>query len=180
MENKRILTILLVMMLIFSGCSKSKKEEQVSKQEKDKADYLITFTLEEIVKGERKWKLVGEKAIIKDDIQKIYIDKPIITFYEDKKEVTYVNSEKGIVDSKTKDMQAIGNVVVNSLKDDLVVTSEIMNYSNSKNLITSDEFVKIERSDTITTGVGFEAVSDLTEITIKKDVSIVYKSGEQE
>jgi LPS export ABC transporter protein LptC len=187
MENKKInknfsiknnyaknLIILFSVLFLFVSCSK--KEKNVNLEENKNSEYMKTFTLDEISQGKKQWTMDASKATIQEGTTKIFIDKAHLTFFKNDKKVSYIESDTAIYDSKTKDIQSRGNVKMISFEENVVITTDTMDYFNSIGKFKSKDFVKITRDDSITTGTGFEANSDLSEINILNNVSITYKN----
>jgi LPS export ABC transporter protein LptC len=172
MENKKII-LLFFTLFLFISCSKS--EKNVSNQDNTR-EYIKTFTLDEIVKGKKQWTMDAVKATIQEGTTKIFIEKAHLTFFKNDKKASYIESDTAIYDSKTKDIQSKGNVKMISFEENVTITTDTMDYFNSIGKFKSKDFVKITRDDSITTGTGFEANSDLSEINILNNVSITYNN----
>ena len=90
-----------------------------------------------------------------------------------------VTADIGQINAKTKNMHAMGNVVMHSLKENTKLYTDEVFFDNNREKFYSDKKVKIIRDDSITTGVGFESDINLAEITIKKNIVISYQKSEQ-
>ncbi len=78
-----------------------------------------------------------------------------------------LTADSAIIDDRTKDMTAYGNVKVVSDSGTVLITEE-MNWNNQTRRITGDKFVTItSRTETIQ-GYGFESDQNLKDYTIRK------------
>ncbi|MFC1485243.1 LPS export ABC transporter periplasmic protein LptC [bacterium] len=169
--------ILFLIVSLFIGCSNNSDLEKQKSDKTTQTDNIRTFLLKEMVAGKKHWKLTGTKAFIDRDPDYIIVENPIIVFYKNEKESSKLTADIGKINKNTQNMQAIGNVIMNSIKEKTILTTEEVFYKNSESIFYSDKYVKIQRENTITEGTGFESQADLSVITIKNNVSISYKES---
>jgi LPS export ABC transporter protein LptC len=177
---KKIIFLIFVL-FCFIACSNSKIENNKSKQQmKKQEDNFKKFLLKGLDSGKKVWELKGDTAVFSmDNPEEVNIQNPDIYFYDKKdpsKLSATVKAVQALVNTKTKDMHAIGKVEMFSEKENAKLFSEEVFYRNSDAIFYSDKAVRVERDDSITEGIGFDAKSDLSVINIKKNVSINYRS----
>ncbi|MFH0948241.1 MAG: LPS export ABC transporter periplasmic protein LptC [Elusimicrobiota bacterium] len=99
-----------------------------------------------------------------------------INFYENNgKTGSVISADKAIIKTDTNDIKAEGNVIIYSLLKNTTIFTETLNYNEKSGKVSSDSFIRQERPDATVTGVGFDANSDLSNITILSDVKVVRK-----
>ncbi|OGS39116.1 MAG: LPS export ABC transporter periplasmic protein LptC [Elusimicrobia bacterium RIFOXYD2_FULL_34_30] len=98
-----------------------------------------------------------------------------MSFYEEGKTSSFIMAENAVLNSETGDIKAKGNVIIVSLFKGTTLYTDLLNYAAKTNRITSSSYVRQESDDTTITGMGFTANSDLSDITILKDVKVVKK-----
>jgi LPS export ABC transporter protein LptC len=76
---------------------------------------------------------------------------------------------KGLVRQKQQVFSVWGNVVV--ANDTSRLETQSLNWDTKRNLITSNDFVRFQRSNDVITGYGLEADSKLDNVRILRDVS---------
>jgi LPS export ABC transporter protein LptC len=76
---------------------------------------------------------------------------------------------KGLVRQKQQVFSVWGNVVV--ANDTSRLETQSLNWDTKRNLITTNDFVRFQRSNDVITGYGLEADSKLDNVRILRDVS---------
>jgi len=132
------------------------------------------------------WKIKGDTSFIDlENAKEVKVINPEMKFFGtsekniSKSNVTpqaYLISNECVLDIDSKNVSASGNVRIVSEKEDICLYTEQVFYDHTKELFYSDAYVKIERADSVTEGQGFDATLDLSEINIKNNVNIYYKS----
>ncbi|MCP4481287.1 MAG: LPS export ABC transporter periplasmic protein LptC [bacterium] len=170
------LYLLLIFCIFLFACKGTEIVETESGKEKKEslADEVRTFRLKGIKQGKESWELEGHTAIIATDkSNEILIDKPFMRFfYDDGTVKATVQAQKAKVNSRTKNMQASENVIIISHQDESTLYTDEIFYNNKSEKFYSQARIRIERDDSITTGIGFDSPIDLSEINIHKDVEI--------
>ncbi|MFH1715140.1 MAG: LPS export ABC transporter periplasmic protein LptC [Elusimicrobiota bacterium] len=173
MENKKaVIPLILLFAIVFFGCAKE-DNEQKSVPNNDAAEYIETFTLQEVIGGEVIWELNSDRADMYENKDKVNLTGVFVSFFEKKEKVSTFKADKGIVDMRTKNMFSEGNVIMHSIKDNVIIETNEMNFDNAKKRFLSDSAVRIISDGSITTGEGFEATPDLQKIDIKRNVNIM-------
>lgn len=165
---------------IVSSCSKQEATGVVSSDNTpitSNAEAMKGFTLEEFSHGKKVWKLIGVSATLNTDTNILSVEEPHIDIFENKKKVSEMTARHADINTETKNIFARGNVRMISYKDAVSVYAETMTFDNSLNKFFSNGFVRLDRGDSITTGIGLEATKDLSEVIIKDNVNITYKGN---
>lgn len=183
-----ILSLCIFIFLIFiyknysNKKSKNKKiyeKNQKLEKKEDKKPKINIFKLKGIEKQKLIWELKGDSVILnfEKNKDKLKIFFPKIYFYnklEKNKISSWMHAKNAIVNTKTKNMKAFGNVVMFSEKENIKLFTEEVFYDKEKEIFYSDKFVSIIQGENLTEGVGFDAKADFSEINIRKDVKIKY------
>ncbi len=186
MEHKTKLLIFICCLtsLTFLACDDKKTSQKLENSTEIAQDNFKEFFLKGVEKGKKIWDLTGESAVIGADSssQNIKIINPKVLFYdEDKNELVTATLEakEADVNTDTKNMKATGDVKIVSFKDNTKIFTEEIFFDKKLDVFYSEEFVRIEQGKNITTGIGFDSRSDLSEINIKKDVKIWTEPNEK-
>jgi LPS export ABC transporter protein LptC len=92
-----------------------------------------------------------------------------VTFYDETgKPTSTLTSKEGTHHWRTGDMQARGNVVVVRDKDGGTMRTEVMDYSQARNQVSSDLAFTFDAPDQHIKGVGFTSDPDFKKITAKR------------
>ena len=83
------------------------------------------------------------------------VDKPLVFFYKQGVVSSRLNSPSGRVKMDTHDVEMWGGVTVVS-SDSSTLTTERLRYDPKKRKIFSKDAVRLEKTDSITDGIGFE------------------------
>ncbi len=106
-------------------------------------------TIKQISKknGIKEWELKASSAtLLKDEDQAVLIDVSIFFFTNDKKKI-HLTSQKGIMDTKTKDMVFSDNVSVTYETFGLI--TDKLHYNKKKHIIYSNSQVRLEKGDSV-------------------------------
>jgi LPS export ABC transporter protein LptC len=80
--------------------------------------------------------------------------------------ISILTADSAVIDDKTKDMTARGNVVVVSESPARTVRTTLMMWDNTRQRLRSSEFVSITSPEEILQGIGFESDQHLEHYTI--------------
>ena len=117
------------------------------------------------------WELHSKKAAIYNKNELIKIIGVNLIFYKNNNIDTKVESKFGKILEKQKFLTAISNVVLTT-KDGDVLYTDILHWDNNKQLLFTDEYVKIIKNNgEKIEGVGMEADNNLEKLIIKHDVT---------
>lgn len=99
-----------------------------------------------------------------------------ITYYSTDGRITVVTADSGTYDTKTKDAQLQGNVVVTT-SDGATLATDSIKWDQGAGLLTGPGDVKITRSDSIIEGKGFQLSPEAETATLFQ-VKGVIRRGE--
>jgi len=158
-----------LILFLFISCDRSGDDYSID--EPEICDQVINdFTTIESDSGKVKWKITAPVARVYSSRDLLVTDNPIIYFYDEKGEVTsVVNADKGEIDQKTRDITAIGNVVVRSREGYLLETESLI-WIQEKGRIQTEDYVKFTRDGDVVEGYGFRGYPGLREFDIIRDV----------
>lgn len=160
-------SVLIPFMLIC--CDRS--DDEYSIDEPEICDQVIhDFTTIESDSGKVKWKITAPVARVYSSRDLLVTDNPVIYFYDEDGMVTsVVNADKGEIDQKTRDLTAIGNVVVKSSEGYLLETESLV-WIQEKGRIQTEDYVKFTRDGDVVEGYGFRGYPGLKEFDIVRNV----------
>lgn len=166
---------LLILIVLIYGCEKrsdyiSKKIDSLAGVEQPNQ---IATNVEVIFADSNYTKAIlkSKQARIFNKINTTYLDSSVNVEFLSKftqKRMSILTSDSARIDDLTKDMTALGNVLVISDSSGLRLETQILQWSNSRQKIYSNEFVKITTRNELITGYGFESNPDLSNYKILK------------
>jgi len=116
--------------------------------------------------GEKSWDINGTKADISDtDIKITNVDA---NFYG--KEQANLTSDHGTIDKTNGNVNLKDNVVITSVDRGTQMTTDTLDYIRNKDLVTTQDPVKIVDSQGVVTGLGMVAHPNLKKAQINKNV----------
>ncbi|HRP01732.1 MAG TPA: LPS export ABC transporter periplasmic protein LptC [Candidatus Kapabacteria bacterium] len=171
----KYIVIILFSVCIFISC-KDRSEMLAYKpnslQNEEQADQIandvvVIFADSSITKAILK----SKQARIFNKIHTTFLDSMVNVVFLSRftqKRMSILTSDSARIDDLSKDMIAMGNVVVISDSNNVRLETEVLNWDNSKQKIFSKEFVKINTKNELITGYGFESNPDLSNYKIFK------------
>ncbi|PKM92939.1 MAG: LPS export ABC transporter periplasmic protein LptC [Elusimicrobia bacterium HGW-Elusimicrobia-4] len=169
------LSLIAAALFCFTGCN-GKKVEKFFAGEASPDQIVKNFTMDKYEFEVRKWTFFAARGDLYEKRKIINTKNIKINFYENNgKTTSVVSADKAIIKTDTGDIKAEGNVVIFSLLKNTTIFTETLNYNEKSGKVLSDSFIRQEKSDVTVTGVGFEADSDLSNITILSNVKVVKK-----
>ncbi|PIU82917.1 MAG: LPS export ABC transporter periplasmic protein LptC [Elusimicrobia bacterium CG06_land_8_20_14_3_00_38_11] len=159
----------------FTSCN-GKKVEKFFAGESFPDQIVKNFTMDKYEFETRKWNFFAVRGDVHEKKKIINAKNIKIKFFENNgKPASIVSADKAIIETDTGDMKAEGNVVIFSLLKNTTIFTEALNYNEKSGRVSSDSFIRQEKPDATMTGVGFDADSDLSNITILSNVKVVKK-----
>jgi LPS export ABC transporter protein LptC len=122
--------------------------------------------------GSLAWILRAVEAKIYEVRDEVDAETVEIDFYNAAGEVSSVlTADRGVIERRSYDMRALGNVVVRNREGHELSTEELQ-YSTKRAKIHTDGFVTVVRGRDVLTGYGLETDPDLAggQFEIKRDV----------
>ncbi|MDD5688066.1 MAG: LPS export ABC transporter periplasmic protein LptC [Elusimicrobia bacterium] len=174
-KSIKALSCLILMFFCFASCSDEKKDKFFVRDEFP--DQVIRdFTINKYELETRKWDFFAVRGDVYEKKKKVNAKKIKMSFYEAGKISSVVSADKAILQTETGDIKAEGNVIIFSLLKNTTIFVDSLSYFEKAGKMFSDSFVRQEKPDTTITGYGLEANTDLSDITILKDVKAVVRN----
>jgi LPS export ABC transporter protein LptC len=170
-------TIVLAAALFAAGCG-DRPDPPPAEERADLADQVIMeFSTTETFGGDKSWRLLAAKAEVfgGKGFSKVYGVK--VLFYGPEGDVTStLTSERGRVSEGTRDLQAFGNVLLES-SDGVTLETNSLRWDNRNERIWSAEFVTVTEGNKVLTGYGFDSDPDLKNVQVHSEVNITIREG---
>ncbi len=125
------------------------------------------FNLVHTHKGEKKWELKAKNAYFFERGERIELKAVYVEFYSEEDGNSFLTADSGIVNERTYDMKALGNVVLMNEKGKRI-ESQGLNWENRKERLTTEDWVRVVDGGDTLEGVGLETDSHLRRIVLKK------------
>lgn len=173
----------LICFIIFSiSCSKESKEVRTTfaidevKDGPDQIsyDFSVYFMDSSLIKAYLK----ADRARIYEKQKETKLDSHVVVdFYskENGKKVSNLSADSVTIDDNTRNMTAMGNVVVVSDSNNTTLTTTLLKWNNETRKLNSDRYVKIISPEQEIEGIGFESDETLKNYTIYKVKGVKYK-----
>ncbi|MDR3306822.1 MAG: LPS export ABC transporter periplasmic protein LptC [Endomicrobium sp.] len=153
-----------VSIFLFLGCKSEKIviEEMPPMSERTIEKFAITQTED----GKLKMMLEAASAIVDEDGNSARLKLPIVKFYDKGNYVSTLITESADINLETYDVKGIGKCVIDAANNGRLQTTDLT-YDAKKNLISSDNNVKIKKPGETIYGTRFDADTKLETVTIK-------------
>ncbi|MFN4908470.1 MAG: LPS export ABC transporter periplasmic protein LptC [Bacteroidota bacterium] len=170
--TKGLLALGLVSLAV-SGCgerpsgAKIADDPFVSAPSQIATNLIVTFSDSSFVKA----RLYASEGRVLEDQQQTTMSGPVTVDFFNRDNIDPVarlTADSCVVDDRTKNMVAIGNVVVNSLRRQLTLRTPQLSWIQSSQRIRSDDEVRIDTPQERIDGVGFESNQDLTSYRLSR------------
>jgi LPS export ABC transporter protein LptC len=177
-----LLLAISVVSLLTSSCEK--KLNNIPKSEIINLPSLATYDLETILTDSGLVQLIMTTPVVE---QYENIEKPYSEFRQGIKVYFFDGTNDTMAMVTSRYAKYVTADKLWELKDSVIVLddknvkleTELLYWSQEKDLIYTDRFVKLTDEDKIMTGLGFEADSHLKTKVIKKPWAIIYLSEEE-
>lgn len=173
----------VVMLLLLSSCSGSKKELGAAITERDSLPVMDTRGVTTLVSdsGVTRYRINTEEWLVFDRknpsywaFEKgVYLEKFDSLFQVE----ASIESDTAYYYDKQKLWKLMGNVHIQNLKGEKFDT-DLLYWDQNKQKVYSDRFIRIEQPDRIITGRGFESNQQMTVYTINQPEGIFYVDEE--
>ncbi len=177
MLNTNLIIILLFLSIFVVSCEfdfdavESTRKRNVSSNIEDKPDQLA-YNIEVLFVDSSFTKAVlqARKARVYSDRYETFLDSGLkVTFYnKNSSETSTLVADSARIDDRTKNMLAMGNVLVHSESKGRRLETQLLEWDNLRQKIYSTEFVTITTPNEIINGYGFESDPNLNEYRITK------------
>ncbi|UCF04788.1 MAG: LPS export ABC transporter periplasmic protein LptC [bacterium] len=169
---------LALLTLLFAACGSGEKSDRSISASDLPDQEFIDFETAESDSGFTKWVLRAPVARVYNARKLLVTDQPEVEFYNEKGEIASVlTADKGEYNDVTKDLTALGNVVVTS-QEGYKLETESLVWIDETGEIHTEDFVRFTKENDILTGYGFESDPELKGWEIKRDVRAYLKDEE--
>jgi LPS export ABC transporter protein LptC len=154
------------------GCGIESEPPQSEESADLPEQQVMEFSLTETVGGDKSWTLFADRAEVFDNKGFSKVFGVRILFYgPDGDTSSVLTSERGRVSEGSRDLQAFGNVLLES-SEGMTLETESLRWDNQNSKIWSSEFVTVKSANKVLTGYGFESDPDLKNFQIHSQVKI--------
>jgi len=162
--------MIVLALILVASCGGQDEDYNIGAREV--ADQVIHhFTTVESDSGVVKWRIEAPVARVYSGRDLLVTDNPVIYFFAEDGEVSsVVNADKGEINQKTRDLTAIGNVVVTSTEGYTLETESLV-WLNSEGMIHTEDYVKFTKENDVVEGYGFRGYPELKEFDIIRDIN---------
>ena len=118
----------------------------------------------------------GKARVLEDRMQTTLDSNVQVEFFSraSGSRISILTADSAVVDDRTKDMTARGNVKVVADSSGTTLTTSLLMWNNAQQKLHSTEFVRIESPTEILEGYGFESDQNLKNYKIYKVSGIQY------
>ena len=169
----------VVMLLLFTSCSRGEKVFGEAVTERDSLPVLATYDVNTLISdsGLIRYRIVADEWLVFDrktpsywSFEKgVYLEK----FDENHVVDADIKADTAYYYDNDRLWELRGNVAIKNLKGERFNT-ELLFWDEKTQKVYSDKFIRIEQLDKIVTGEGFESNQSMTEYTIFKPGGVFY------
>jgi LPS export ABC transporter protein LptC len=154
------------------GCGAQSEPPQGKESGELPDQVILEFSTTETFGGDKSWKLFADRAEVFDDKGFSKVTGVRILFYGPEGEVTSsLTSERGRVSEGSRDLQAFGDVLLESTEG-VTLETESLRWDNKNERIWSAEFVTVTSENEVLTGYGFDSDPGLKNVQVHSQVKI--------
>jgi LPS export ABC transporter protein LptC len=171
--KKRFILCICAFFSIFLFLGGCKSEKIVIEEMPPMSERTIEkFTITQTEDGKLKMIIEAESAIIDEKGSIAHLKLPIVKFYDKGNYVSTLITESADINLETYDVKGIGKCVVDTANNEHLQTTDLM-YNAKKNLIYSDNNVKIKKTGQTIYGTRFDADTKLETVTIENQRTVL-------
>lgn len=178
MKTVTFIIISLILLSCRDDAKVIKKEFDKSVVENQPSQISYNFSVSFLDSNKKKAYLEAYRARIYDKEKQTKLDSNVnVDFFskENGEKVSNLKADSVLIDDKTQNMTAMGNVIVVSDTNKTTITTSILKWNDETRKLTSDKYVKIISPDQEIEGIGFESDEQLKNYTIYKVKGVKYK-----
>lgn len=168
--KSKIIIILSAMFGLFA-CANSEKEIFDPGDLSNKPDHsLVNIDINLVDSTSRKANIKADSAFVyvRDNFTEMKHNIEVIIFSTSNKPMLKISADSVIIDDKTKNMTAFGNIVVKSDEKATSMQTNRLDWDNTYRIIHTKEYVKIVSPREVLQGYGFESDERLSYYKIYK------------
>jgi LPS export ABC transporter protein LptC len=164
--------------LVLGACAPDQKSNPVGSTGELPDQEVTDFVLTETDEGRPQWTLYARYAATYQ-AKNLVVSRDIrVDFFDDKgARSSELTARQGEIQQQTRDMTARGHVVLQTTEGTRMTTEEL-HFSNAKQLITSDQLVRVDRQGDVLEGIGFQSDPDLHHYEFKSRVHATVRGNQ--
>ncbi|MDR2811616.1 MAG: LPS export ABC transporter periplasmic protein LptC [Endomicrobium sp.] len=171
--KKRFILCISTFFFIFLFLGGCKSEKIVIEEMPPMSKHTIEkFTITQTENGKLKMIIEAESAIIDEKWSIAHLKLPIVKFYDKGNYVSTLTAESADINLETYGVKGIGKCVIDTANNEHLQTTNLM-YNAKKNLLYSNNNVKIKKPGQMIYGTRFDADAKLETITIKNQRAVL-------
>ncbi len=128
---------------------------------------LVGMRIENYTGSELLWVLEADTSYDVGNFYRVY--NFVLMFYEDGKVSSRIVADSGLMDKRSRNMVALGNVHVETAES-IYMDTNILMWNEMERKIHTEDTVFIKWKDKELVGIGFESDPNLRRIVIKRNV----------
>jgi LPS export ABC transporter protein LptC len=137
--------------------------------------FIEKFSITQTNSGKLKMILEAETAIINENENNVSLKHPEIKFYDKGEYVSMLTADTALINMETYDIKCAGICTIDGVNNDSLYTTDLI-YDAQKELIYSNNDVKITKPNETIYGTSFESDNKLDKIIIKNQRTILDKN----
>jgi LPS export ABC transporter protein LptC len=158
--------IIILFLSVFTFFIRSAQKTAVEETLPISEQTIEEFTITETHDGRLGMILKAEFAIVNESENIVHLKLPIIKFYNKGSYISTFVAESADINMGTYDIKGNGKCTLNSAKNECLQTENLI-YNAKKELIYSDNNVKVTRPSETVYGTSFKSDTKLEKIVIK-------------
>ncbi len=173
-----VLLLAVGLLTVLPGCAPeppSVRLAPITGSENDPTIMFEGFKMVSTKGAQQRWIFRARAAQIYEKINLAKAQDIEMIYLKNGKAQSTLTAKKGLLNTKTNHMEARDRVKMVS-SDGVVLTTEKLDWDQSRERIYTNQPVRVERQDSILTGIGLEADSELRHLEILAKVHIKLKS----
>jgi LPS export ABC transporter protein LptC len=158
--------------LVLAGCGSQRGFESPGESGELPDQQVRDFVLTETDQGTPVWTLYAREASTYTARNTVIARSIRVDFFDDDgKRTSELTANEGEINQRTRDMTAIGNVVIQTTEGTRM-SSDVLSFDNRRQLILApdDQLVRVERASDVLTGYGFQSDPELQRFEFKRQV----------
>ena len=172
LNRVKILFLAFIFISLFGFCSCVEEDNTIEETPPTTEQTIEKFVVTETKDGKIKTILEAESAIIDEDNKIAKLKLPKVKFYDNGKYKSILIAESGEVNMEQNSVKAFGRCTVETVNNEYLQTMDV-SYDANRQLIYSNNDIKITRGKDVIYGKGFESDTDLKNIVIKNQRIVI-------
>jgi LPS export ABC transporter protein LptC len=141
-------------------------------------EILKDFVMNDVRSGIKNMTLKSVEGRVYETRHMADVDKPFLTFYKEGHESSRLTAPQGRLQTETHEVECWGGVTVFSA-DSTTLTTERLRYDPKVRKIFSDDPVHLDKTDSVTDGIGLETDPELKTVKIGRQKVTMKRGGKR-